>query len=62
MSADEVLCTRSSDRQIADVWQQAARLSEIAVEKYRWLRRAMFSSLVTMTSTLLWLALSAWAG
>jgi hypothetical protein len=37
------------------VWWQATELATIAVTKYRWLYRAIVSTLVTLTVTVIWL-------
>ena len=37
------------------VWRQASELSTIAMAKYRWLHRALVSTLCTLTAVLLWL-------
>jgi hypothetical protein len=43
-----------------DVWRQAADLADIAMTKYRWLRRAMISTLATLAAVLLGVGVTMW--
>jgi hypothetical protein len=57
---DELLRRPSSAQQHEQVWRQAAELASIAVSKFRLLRRAMISTVMTLVAVLLWLGLTAW--
>ncbi|WP_127500571.1 Pycsar system effector family protein [Actinoplanes solisilvae] len=43
-----------------DVWRQAGDLAAIAVVKFRWLHRAMISTICTQAIVLIWLAVTTW--
>jgi hypothetical protein len=47
-------------RQQEDVWRQAADLAAIAIIKYRWLHRAMVSTIGTLAAVLVWLGVTTW--
>jgi hypothetical protein len=42
------------------VWRQAAELAAIAVAKFRWLRRAMISTVATLIGVVAWLGITTW--
>lgn len=56
MPTADVLAPPSLKAQHEQVWRQAAELAAIAMAKYRWLHRAMVSTLCTLAAVLLWLA------
>ncbi len=60
LPAPEVVRTPPLVRQHEQIWRQAAELAAIAMAKYRWLHRALFSTLGTLTAVLVWLALATW--
>jgi hypothetical protein len=57
---DEVLRRPSPARRHEQVWRQAAELAAIAVVKFRWLRRAMISTVLTLIAVLAWLGFTPW--
>jgi hypothetical protein len=62
MRRAELLTTPTLKAQQEDVWRQAADLAAIAVAKYRWLHRAMVSTLATFAAVLMWLGVTTWLG
>jgi hypothetical protein len=62
MRRADLLTTPTLKAQQDDVWRQAADLATIAVTKYRWLHRAMVSTLATFATVLLWLGVTTWLG
>jgi pycsar effector protein len=60
MTPDDVTAPPSLAAQHEQIWRQAASLAAIAMTKYRWLHRAMVSTLLTLAVVLLWLALTTW--
>jgi hypothetical protein len=60
MQETEVLRAPPLKSQHEQVWRQASELAVIAMTKYRWLRRAMISTLGTLAAVLLWLAVTTW--
>ncbi|MFI5496339.1 Pycsar system effector family protein [Actinoplanes sp. NPDC051859] len=57
---DEVLQQSPPAQLHEQVWLQAAELATIAVSKFRWLRRALVSTVLTLTAVLLWLISTTW--
>jgi hypothetical protein len=55
MPSVEVLTPPTLTVQHEQVWRQASELAAIAMVKYRWLHRAMVSTLCTLAAVLLWL-------
>lgn len=60
MSQADVQATPPIAVQQENVWRQATELASIAVVKYRWLRRTMISTFVTLAVVLVRLGLAAW--
>lgn len=60
MSRAEVLTLPLLAAQREDVWRQAGDLAAIAVVKFRWLHRAMISTVSTLAVVLIWLAVATW--
>lgn len=56
----DVITTPTLKAQQQDVWRQAADLASIAMSKYRWLYRAMISTLGTLAAVVLWLGVTTW--
>jgi hypothetical protein len=56
MNTDQVLLVPTLERRHEDSWRQAALLARIAVAKFRWLTRASVSTVLTLTTVLIWLA------
>ncbi len=57
---DEVLRRPSPTQRHEQVWRQAAELAAIAVAKFRWLRRAMISTVATLIGVVAWLGITTW--
>jgi hypothetical protein len=55
MPQADVLAPPPLAAQHEQVWRQAAELAGIAMAKYRWLHRAMVSTLCSLAAVLLWL-------
>jgi hypothetical protein len=60
MGRAELLTLPEPAAQREDVWRQARELAAIAVVKFRWLHRAMISTISTLTVVLIWLAVTTW--
>ena len=55
MPAEDALTPPPLGLQHEQVWRQASELAIIAMAKYRWLHRAMLSTLCTLAAVLFWL-------
>jgi hypothetical protein len=60
MPPADVLQPPSLAVQHEHVWLQASELAAIAMTKYRWLHRAMVSTLVTLGAVLVWFGVNIW--
>lgn len=60
MPAADVVRAPSLVQQHEQIWRQATELAAIAMAKYRWLHRALFSTLGTLAAVLLWLVVTTW--
>jgi hypothetical protein len=58
MRPAELLRPASSRLLRAHAWHQAAALAEIAARKFRWLRRATFTTALTVAAFLVWILVS----
>jgi hypothetical protein len=60
MQLIDILKASSPANQREDAWRQAADLAKIAMTKYRWLHRALVSTIGTLATVLLWLGVVTW--